>query len=234
MRCRGNRVLGLGLLLAVVGAAPGRAAVPEPAPQRLAAARVPCEAFPAPLRDAIRQVLEQPTLFTQGPPELFTCCPALYYWLLDHPDRASRGWRRLGAKCLEISGRGEGRFGCADGRGTDVCWETVCDSPQMRVWYAQGVARPGLLLPPVTVRAVVVLRYAERRDAAGRLQMHHQADLFLKTDSQAVALVARLVGSSAPQLAEQAVAQLQMFFSALAWYLDQHPERIEALLCGEK
>jgi hypothetical protein len=60
--------------------------------------------------------------------------------------------------------------------------------------------------------------------------MTHQAELYLYTDSKAAAIVARLVGASAPRLGAQYVAQLEMFYSALSWYVEQHPKQAEALL----
>src|SRR5207245_10913752 len=44
------------------------------------------------------------------------------------------------------------------------------------------------------------------------------------------AMVAKLAGLSASHLGEQCVSQMEMFFSALAWYVNRHPERAEALL----
>ena len=52
----------------------------------------------------------------------------------------------------------------------------------MRVWYAQGSLRPGMFLPEVPVRAVVVLRYAEGHDERGRPVLRHQAELVFHTD----------------------------------------------------
>jgi hypothetical protein len=92
-----------------------------------------------------------------APAEAFACEPAVYYWFLDHPDRAVTAWRRLGAKCLTITDRGGGRFGWADENGSDIVWETVYRTPELRIWYAEGKARPGPLMPLVPVRAVVLL-----------------------------------------------------------------------------
>ena len=36
-------------------------------------------------------------------------------------------------------------------------------------------------------------------------------------------------GFSAPHLAQQYVGQMQMFYGALAWYLNQHPRHAEVL-----
>jgi hypothetical protein len=125
---------------------------------------------------------------------------------------------------MEITDRGGGRFGWTDGHGSEVHWDTVVNRPGLRIWYAEGGVRPEALLPAVPVRAVVVLRYASSRDGDGRVLMRHQADLYLQTDSKLAALVARMLGPSAPRMAAQCVGQLQMFFSALVWYLDKHPE----------
>jgi hypothetical protein len=190
------------------------------------------ERLPYAVREQVRQTLAQPTFHARGPFESFLCDPRQYYWFLDHPDRAVVAWRRLGAKCVDIQDRGDGRFGWSDSLGSDVSWSTVYQDAHMRVWYAEGRVRPGSLLPFLPVRAVVVLRYAEECDRSGQSFLRHQAELFLHTDSKTVAVVARLVGASAPRVGEQYVAQLEMFYSALAWYFGQHPRQAEALLSG--
>jgi hypothetical protein len=140
-----------------------------------------------------------------------------------------RLWRRLGAKVADVQDQGGGRFGWADDKGSEVHWDCVLDAPGRRVWYAEGSVKPGLLLPAVPVRAVLALDYTEGRDVKGRPALRHQAELVVRTDSKAVALAARLMGSSAPHAAEQFLGQVEMFFGALAWHLDQHPDEAEKL-----
>jgi hypothetical protein len=209
-----------------------RGSMEQTRPLTLAAARapVPVDQLPPAVREHVRRVVQHPTLCTHGPAEVFHGRPALYHWLLDHPDQAVRLWRRLGARCMEITDQGNGRFGWTDGEGSEVHWDTVYQNSLVRVWYAEGSVRPAPLLPAVTVRAVVVLRHADGVDGAGAALIQHQADLYLQTDSRTAVLVTRLLGTSAPRLAEQCVAQLELFFSALVWYLDQHPEWAGTLL----
>ena len=52
----------------------------------------------------------------------------------------------------------------------------------------------------------------------------------LHCDSKAISLVTRVLGASAPRMAEQYVGQIQTFFAALAWYLNEHPEKSDKLL----
>ena len=250
----GMQAVWLGIALGVLGESAATAVAQSPSKSEPAskaanefetrqsmAAAIPLDHLPPKVRDGVRRVLEQPTLVAQGPAEVFRARSSFYRWLLDHPDRAVQMWHRLGARCITIRERGAGKFGWADGQGTDISWQTIHSAPGMQVWYAEGVATPGPVLPAVPLRAVVVLRYAETSalssllpegQGRGRTLMFHQAEIFVQTDSQTAALITKLLGSSAPKLAEKSIGQMEMFFSALAWYVDRHPERAETLLSG--
>jgi hypothetical protein len=181
-------------------------------------------------RTSIRKIVDHPTLACQGPLELFQGKVEMYQWLLDHPDQAVSAWRRLGANCMDINDLGGGRFGWSDGDGSSIHWETALRTESLRIWYAEGKLRPAPFLPAVPARAVVVLHYGEPLAGTGRFLIRHQADLYVQTDSKMAALAARLLGASVPKLGQQCVGQLELFFSALAWYLDRHPEKIDQLL----
>ena len=181
---------------------------------------------PAGLRDGLRTVLSKPTLAAQGRLEVFRGQPALYRWFLDHPDQAVAAWRRLGAKCTDIASLGGGRFRWTDGHGSEINWWTVHAGHNDRVWYAEGHARPAPLMPRFPVRAVVVLRFTDDLDLAGQSIIRDQMDVFVRTDSRTAALATRLFGASVPRLAENGVTQMEMFYSALVWFLDHHPESL--------
>jgi hypothetical protein len=192
-------------------------------------APVPLDELAPSVRERVRIVIEHPTLSSRGPLEAFHCRPALYYWLLDHPDLAVNLWRGLGAKCTDIQARGDGSFMWKDAQNGEVHWQTIVRTPKQRVWYAEGRVKAGLMLPAVSIRAVVVLNHQEGSDGKGKPAVRHQMDMILHTDSRAVSLATRLFGASAPRLAEEYVAQLEMFFGALAWYLSEHPNKATAL-----
>lgn len=181
-------------------------------------------------REALRHLTEKPLLSAKGPAETFACNPEYFGFFLDHPDRAVVAWRRLGAKCVNITARGGNLFGWSDDLGSDVVWETIHQGPGVRVWRAEGKIRPGPLLPLVPVRGLVILRFQEGKTAAGATVITHQAELFAHSDSKTAAVMARMMGPSASRMAEQGLAQLQLFFSGLCEYLERHPDRAERLL----
>ncbi len=243
MRNRGVRATWaavLGGLLAVVAGERALAAGPaepltgrqQPVTASAPEIQLPLDELPPEAQERLRQVLDKPTLTVRGPVESFTCVPATYHWLLDHPDRGVQIWRRLGARCIEISARGEGVFAWTDPLGSELTWSTVYLTPKMRVIYASGQVKPGMLLPRVSVQAVVVIHFNEDGQVTQRALLKHQAEMAIRTDSRAVSAAARMMGASAQRLGEQYMGQLQMFYSALAWYLDQHPQEAEGLLSG--
>jgi hypothetical protein len=181
-----------------------------------------------------KQMMERPTVQAHGPIDTFSCSPEQYYWLLDNPDRAVTAWRRLGAKCVSIQRRGPAKFGYVDDAGSDVTWETIHQGAGVRIWFAVGKVRPSPVLPLVPVKAMVILRSAEGKTPAGVVMVQHHAEVVIHTDSKAAAGVTKLMGQSAPKLAEQGLAQLQLFFSALSFYVDRHPEHVEKLFRPEK
>jgi hypothetical protein len=208
----------------------GAAKAQEAGLQHWTSARLPIDDMPAAVREQIRKLVDHPTLYSHGPSETFPCDPAVYHILLDHPDRAVAAWRKLGAQCVEITDRGDGRFGWSDGRDSDVHWDTVYRSAELRVWHAQGQVKAGPFVPTVPFEALVVLRHVSGKDDKGRTVVRHQADLILYTDSRSALVAARVLGPTAPKLAEQYIGQMEMFFSALPWYIHRHPERSDELL----
>lgn len=173
----------------------------------------------------VRQVLQSPTVAARGPSETFACRPEHYFHFLDHPDDAVRAWRKLGAKCVGISNLGGGEFGWTDELGSEVTWKTIYRDPGKRVWYAQGKVKPSAVLPMVPVKVVVVLHHTEKKTEGEPTSIEHHSEVFLHTDSRAASLLARTMGSSTSRIAEQGLGQLQLFFSALCYYLDQNPQR---------
>jgi len=224
----------LGSLLGAPGLAQDQQASPAahpnpPGKPAHASPSLPLDQLPAEYQERVRALVDKPTLRTLGPVETFNCQPVQYFWLLDHPDLAVRLWQCLGAKVSGIASQGGGRFTWEDGQGSRVQWDTILHTARHRVWYAEGQVKPGLLLPSVSLHALVVDYHAEGHDGDGRPAMRHQFELILQTDNAAVALAARLLGASAPHVAEQYVGQIEMFYGAMAWYLDENPRQAAAM-----
>jgi hypothetical protein len=194
---------------------------------------VPLDEMPAPTRDALGRVMKDPTISAVCPAQEFVAHPDTYQWLLEHPDRTAAAWRKLGVDAVEIKTLKDGRLFWKDGP-SELVWQTVARGPQGRVWYAEGQVKPGLFLPTIPVKAVAVLSHVDTARSTGDSVIRHQLEVFLHTDSRAAALVTRLFGDSAPRMAEQGSGQILMFFSGIAKYAHDKPEKAQALLSDGK
>ena len=188
----------------------------------------PLEGLAPDVRAGVQAVLAQPTLSSKGIPETFNASCHMYRWLLEHPDLDVKLWRLIGAKVMDVSDR-EGVYSWQDGQGSEVFWRIVHRGDGLHAWYAEGKMKPGMLLPASPFRAVAVLRYTHGKDARGKPAIRHQVFFMLRCDGRAMALAARILGASAPHMAEQYLGQLQMFYGGLAWYLTQDEERARKL-----
>lgn len=183
-------------------------------------------------RDRVKAVLDKPTVTAEGPAEAFLAPPEVYRWLLANPDKTFQLWKNLGARCTipEVDDKGKYHYD-EPGKGK-LWWEPVAKGRNAWVWYCEGKGKPTPILPWIPFEAVVVVHFAAGRDGEGNPAVRHQYRFYLKTDSKAMQLGAKILGSSAPKMAEQYVGQLQYFFAAMSWWLDQHPDEAEKLLKG--
>jgi hypothetical protein len=223
-------------VLWLVGAVCADAAGPPPLlkkPDPAQSVAIPWDELDEHATAIAKQMMDRPTVAARGPSETFACVPEQYYWLLDHPERAVIAWRRLGAKCVSINRRGPGKFGYSDDTGTDIGWEVIHQSASVRIWFAEGKVKPSPVLPVVPVKALVVVHHTDGKTPDGTIVVRHHAEVLIHTDSRAATTVTKMMGSSAPKLAEQGLSQLNLFFSALSCYLDRHPERVEILFRPE-
>ena len=181
-------------------------------------------------RDAVSDVIRQPTLTASATEPGFRVRPELYDWLLDHPDRASAAWRRMGYPCVPIEPRPGGWFHWEDDQGSTVDWKPVARFADGVVWFASGSIKRGALLPAVPITAVAVLRAPRTPGSVGEsATVSPTLRVYMATDSRAAATVLRLLGPAVPRMAEQGADQVLMFFSGPARYADRHPEKAAEL-----
>ena len=191
---------------------------------------VALEEMPSSTRDTLAKVMKSPTINALGPTEEFVAHTDMYQWLLDHPDRTAAAWRKLGIDAVDIKVAKDGRFTWKDENGSELTWRNVGQSNTGRIWYAEGKVKPGFLIPTVPVKAVAVLTHVQKPRATGDSIIRHQIQVYLHTDSKAANAITKMLGDSIPKLAEQGSEQLLMFFSGIAKYVHDKPEKAKSLL----
>ena len=186
-------------------------------------------------KETVGAVMKAPTLSAKTAEEEFVAHPAVYDWLLDHPDRTALGWQRMKIPCVDILDLGKGQFHWADESGSELYWQTVGDIPNGRIWYATGKVKAAALLPMIPVKAVAVLQAPRGApDTNGYCTFKPVVNVYMQCDSKLANAALRMAGPSAPKMAEEGAGQLLYFFSGVARYLEKNPDQVESVLAPAK
>ncbi len=185
-------------------------------------------------RDAVMKIVRQPTVSTRATAPDVVCTVSMYEWLFDHPDRVSLAWQRLKVAAVPITDAGGGQFSWTDENGSEVVWRTVGTFPDGLVWYATGKVKPGAAAPAVPVKAVAVLARPQKAMKDGVASFSTTVQVYLQSDSKAATLALRVLGPTAPKLAEQGAEQFLEFFNGIAEYVQKNPTKADALLAPKK
>lgn len=226
-----------GFALAVpfaTGAEPG--AMPAPVlPNSAGAVKVPLgDVVSADYRDAVMKIVQKPTVSTRATAPDVVCTVAMYEWLFDHPDRVSLAWQRMKVAAVPIADAGNGKFVWTDENGSEVAWQKVGTFADGLVWYATGKVKPGAAGPSVPVKAVAVLTRAQKAQKDGVAAFSTSVQIYLQSDSRAANLALKLIGPTAPKVAEQGAEQFLEFFNGIADYVQRNPKKADDLLAPKK
>jgi len=184
-----------------------------------------------PYRDAVAAVLKSPTLTAKASEAEYDVYPAVYDWLLEHPDRTSLAWQRLEIPCVDITDLGKGQFYWTDEFASELSWQTVGTFENGRIWFATGKVKAGGLIPTIPVKAVVILQSPRTApDATGMSRIKPQVNIVIQSDSAIATALLKLAGSQVPKVAEDGAEQLLLYFSGIARTIHKNPDRLAELL----
>lgn len=192
--------------------------------RRITASQIPTERLGADLRGRVDEVLKSGQLYTRGPTECFPCQPGVYRWLLDHPQWGVHAWRALGATKIKLEPQADGSFLGSDQQGGELRWRPIVTEAGRRAWYAEGTGRIAPLMPVMSVRAVVLLKFQEVQGEDGRIGIRQRTEVFALYDGRAAELACKLLGLTAEAAGKKVIEQIGLFFSGMAWYLSENPE----------
>jgi hypothetical protein len=232
------------ILAAIAAASPAAAAPPTPAMTAPAQAPMPApagnsrinllEVVRPEFHEAVLKCVRHPTVSTKSAGEEVICTVAVYEWLYDHPDRVALAWQRLKVPTVNITDLGNGKFAWTDENGSEVVWQTVGRFRDGRVWLASGKVKAVLGGPSVPIQATFIVSHPRRVEKDGVAVFTPNVQIYVHSDSKAAHVVLRLIGPTAPRLAEEAAGQLLDFFGGIAAVVQNHPSKAETLLAPPK
>lgn len=205
----GSLVLGLWLILAVTtDAARPILALPEQ--------------IPAAERVKLTQVMEKAFVSTRVEAEPYATRPEIFEYLLDHPEFATHVTRAIKVARYRIWQTPEGLF-LDDGWGAKGHFSVVHAETGKRVMYARGhFEQP--LLPNIHGRAVVVIEYQFRQNAARHTVVTTVVTGYVTLDSRLLSLAGKLVGPIVQAKADREARKLLKVFADVSRAFEERPD----------
>ena len=175
-------------------------------------------------RVKLEQVIENAFVSTRMEAEPYVARPAIFEYLLDHPEFATHVTRSLKAARYRIWRTPNGLF-LDDGWGTTGHFEVAHAGAGIRIMYARGQYEPPLL-PDVRGQAVVVLEYGFRPTAEGHTVVDTAITGYVKLDSRFLRIAGALVGPIAQAKANREARQLLKVFARVSREIEERPDEV--------
>ena len=185
-------------------------------------------------RQAVRNVLDDPSLFRRLPTNIVDCDPNLFTFLARNPEVLVEIWRHLDVSQVKLTRIDERTFDIADGAGTTgklVVVEQTCepDAQNRIVMFAQGSYDGKPFQRPVSAECVLVLTSGSMQETNGRRYVASRLDSFVKLDRMSLELVAKAVHPFVGQTADRNFADTLSFVSTFSFTAENRPESIEKI-----
>ncbi len=156
--------------------------------------------------EQIRMVIEHSTLQKSVELFRFRSQPAIFEFLLDHPDFAAAVARELRIARYRITPRSDGTYDAVDMQGIRGSFHPLYIAHGERVYGGVGSYRPRFF-PSFSGRAVVRLRYQHRFDSEGLPVVENHTEVYIRLDNRIAAFFARLLLPFLQRVVDQKVNQ---------------------------
>ncbi|HEV3005631.1 MAG TPA: hypothetical protein VGX78_14290 [Pirellulales bacterium] len=152
-------------------------------------------------RAKVSNVLSATTLYRRMPSQRVDCDPALFEFVIEHPDLIVNIWQILGISEVTVDRLDQNRFEADDKAGTLGHIDFLHKSPTLHLLLAEGAYEGPLFGRPVRGKVLLLIRSSEAGQADGRKFVRCRLDAFLQLDNLGAGMLAKtfqpLVGAAA-------------------------------------
>jgi len=152
---------------------------------------IPFDRFDAEVERQVRAVVDNTSIFRRLPTQSVRCDPALYDFLIDHPDATVDLWQLLGMSKMSLVKSGDNTYEMDDGQGTTGQVRVIYRNPDTRVFYCTGGYEGKVFHRRVNGRCVLVLRTSYAREPNGEWLISSRLDTFIALEQVGAELMAR-------------------------------------------
>lgn len=192
--------------------------------QQRAKAGLPLNAMTAENRQRALKVIENCNQFRRLPQLQYAADPAIYTYLLQHPDVAVSTWRVMGISRFEMWQTGPMEYEAQATDGSEGLADVLLRDDNNCIFICDGSYNNPLLPKPLQAAAVVWFRHKFSPGPNGAPLVTQEADVFVSFPSQGLSTVAKVLTPVTNAMMDRNVFEVSLYASLMSRAVRNEPE----------
>ncbi len=180
-------------------------------------------------RAKIQSVLDRTSLFRRLPEQTVDCDGEMHLFLVRHPEVVVNTWRVMGITGISVKRIDEFLLDANDGGGTTSRIELMYGTPELNLYYCDGLYEGPLFKRKMQGKAVLVARHKYGRNSEKRPVVVSGMDVFLQIEHLGAELVAKAIQGGVGKTVDGNFAESCKFAGRLSGAAETNGERMQGL-----
>lgn len=180
-------------------------------------------------RAKIQSVLDHTSLFRRLPEQTVDCDGEMHLFLVRHPEVVVNTWRVMGITGVSVKRIDEFLLDANDGGGTTSRIELMYGTPELNLYYCDGLYEGPLFKRKMQGKAVLVARHKYGRNGEKRPVVVSGMDVFLQIEHFGAELVAKAIQGGVGKTVDGNFAESCKFAGRLSRAAEDRGEQMQGL-----
>jgi hypothetical protein len=195
---------------------------------------IPWQLIPPNEQPLVRSIVQQSSIYRRLPTRVIDCHPAMFTFLMQHPEVVADVWRVMGVSRVKLDKLGPGAYRGNDGAGTTgtvrfMAGEWGPEARNTAIVFADGAYDGKPFVLPLRAKSIVLMRSSAVRERNGRYYVTVQADTFIQVEQLAIDLIARTVQPWVNATADRNLVETLTFVSNFSRTAEKNPEGMKRM-----
>jgi hypothetical protein len=194
------------------------------AAQRRASESLPVNRMKGPARNRAVSAVRQCNQFRHLPELQYSADPAMYRYLIQHPDVAVSTWRVMGISKFEMWQTGRERYEAKAVDGSEGVTDVLYRDHQQCVFICNGSYQNPLLPKSLDAGALVWIRWNFQPMSDGTYQVTQKADAFIVFESQGLSTFAKVLTPVTNTMMDRNLFEVSLYAGLMSRAVRDEPE----------
>jgi hypothetical protein len=181
-----------------------------------------------------RAIVNEAAIYRRLPTRIIDCNPAMFTFLVQHPEVVADVWRVMGVSRVKLDKLGDGAYRGTDGLGTTgtvrfLMSEWGNDAQNTALVLADGAYEGRPFVMPLRAKTIVLMRSSAVKERNGRYYVTVRADAFVHVEQVAVEIAAKTVQPWVNATADRNLIETLSFVSNFSRTAEKNPDGMKRM-----